>query len=290
MNMKRLFLFRWFFVVLVAVLLFQGRVFSADLQVTGAYVLLENVASKHLADRRNVLVLLPRGYFDPASREKRYPVLYMHDGNNLFDPRLSFTGIDWGVDEATDSLVKHRLIEPIIVVGIYNSPARMEEYTPFVDPKHGGGKGENYATFLIEELKPRIDREFRTLADRGHTGIGGSSLGGLISLYIGLSRPEVFSQIIAMSSSVWFADSELSRWIRGRKIPDDMKIWTDMGLNEDPAGGETVETARAFDAAFRQAFPRVKGYRYKEIPGAVHSESAWRRRFPEVLRFQYPTP
>ena len=136
-----------------------------DLHITGRFVLFPDVPSQFLRHPRDVIVVLPRGYYQASQRQRRYPVMYMHDGQNLFDPATSFLGQDWMVDEAMQELLDAQKIEPTIVVGIANSADRNTEYTPFKDPKHGGGGGEWYGRFLVEELKPFIDERFRTKPD-----------------------------------------------------------------------------------------------------------------------------
>lgn len=155
----------------------------------------ENFGSQHLEHARNVLVYLPPGY--GANPEQRYPVLYMHDGQNLCNPADAFGGVVWGVDETAQKMILGGEIEPLIIVGIYNSgEKRIDEYTPVRaqrgQAKGRGGEADRYGRMIIEELKPFVDREYLTRPEREFTGIGGSSLGGLVSLYLGFKRPDVF--------------------------------------------------------------------------------------------------
>lgn len=156
--------------------------------------------SAHSPHRRDIAVYLPPGY--GSTRSVRYPVLYMHDGQNLFDAASAFGGVEWGVDETAERLIAAGRIAPLIVVGICNTPDRLLEYTPVADVRHGGGGAESYGRFLIEELKPAIDSTYRTLPDREHTGVAGSSLGGLVSLHLGIAYPEVFSRLGVVSPAV----------------------------------------------------------------------------------------
>jgi hypothetical protein len=161
---------------------------------------LASLWSPQLFNERDLYVYLPRGYGESG---QRYPVLYMQDGQNLFDDALSFAG-EWHLDEALEN---DPALPPCIVVGIPNTgPRRLDEYTPFMDAKHGGGDGERYLDFLVETVKPLIDADFDTLPDPENTGIGGSSLGGLISLYGFFARPGTFGFAAVMSPSIWFAD------------------------------------------------------------------------------------
>lgn len=249
-------------------------------QITGNHKVLPQLKSKFLAPARDVIVWLPPTYSE--NRKKRYPVIYMHDGGNLFDPGTSFGGVDWGIDEAMSAGISQGALKEALVVAIGNTSERMSEYTPFPDPKHHGGDGENYAKFLVEELKPKIDKEFRTLPDRDNTFIGGSSLGGLISLYIGISRGDCFSGIIAMSPSIWWANGGIIEWLLKNGVENyHGKIWVDMGTRE---GEEAISFSRRLNESIKTQAPGLKGFTYREFSGATHSEGSWKLRMPMVLR------
>src|SRR3954464_10805498 len=143
-----------------------------------------NFLSQYVAYRRDLVVYLPPDY---EQSDGRYPVLYLHDGQNLFDPETAYVkGMDWRVDETADELIREQRVEPLIIVGIYNTGEhRLDEYTPTPDKKLGGGNADLYGRMLVEEIKPFIDGEYRTLTDPNCTGLGGSSLGGLVSVYLG---------------------------------------------------------------------------------------------------------
>ena len=256
-----------------------------NLNITGEFVLFPSFPSQFLRHKRDVVVLLPPGYRDPHNQHKRYGVLYMHDGQNLFDPRTSFLGRDWQVDEVSRRLIKSGQMEPVIIVGIANTPDRNTEYTPFVDPKHQGGGGAWYGRFLTEELKPYVDERFRTLSDRDHTGIGGSSLGGLISIFLGLKHSTVFSRIMVVSPSAWWADGEIIRRVSTlTKDEFPVKIWMDMGHDE---GAEGLHFTRELAKELRRLFPNRSQFRYEEFPGANHSEEAWSRRIHLPLSYLF---
>jgi predicted alpha/beta superfamily hydrolase len=143
--------------------------------------------SEHLANERAVVVYVPPGY---DASDARYPVLYMHDGQNLFDEATAFRH-EWRVDETAQRLITAGLVEPLLIVGIYNTgETRVDEYTPTASPDTGrGGKADRYGRMLVDELKPFVDRTYRTRPDAGDTAMGGSSLGGLLTLYLGLHYP-----------------------------------------------------------------------------------------------------
>jgi predicted alpha/beta superfamily hydrolase len=249
----------------------------------------EKFHSAILDNDRTLLVYLPPGYDDQPGR--RYPVLYMHDGQNIFDASTSFAGVEWRVDEAAERLIKAGDIEPIIIVGMYNNADRMTEYTP--GPV--GERGDAYARFVVEEVKPFIDRTYRTNPAREKTGIAGSSLGGLISLYMAGAYPDVFGRCSGVSPSLGFRDSELlKQWVAGdHRWMKDTRFWIDMGTNEGrPAPGGSVTTAvlnaRALKAVFDQAgLVRGEGYQYLEVQGGRHNEKAWSERIEDVLMFLY---
>jgi predicted alpha/beta superfamily hydrolase len=195
----------------------------------------ENFGSSHLGQPRNVLVYLPPGY--GAKPEERYPVLYMHDGQNLCNPADAFGGVAWAVDDTAQRLILAGEIEPLIIVGIYNTgECRIDEYTP-VAAQRGrmrgrGGQADQYGRMIIEELKPFIDREYLTRPEREFTGIGGSSLGGLVSLYLAFKRPDIFSRVAAISPAVWWAGNQIIR--ETAKLPEriPLRIWLDIGKKE----------------------------------------------------------
>lgn len=253
-------------------------------QINGWYSLFRSVQSANLEPARDVIVWLPPSY--PRNRTLRYPVIYMHDGQNLFDANTAFGGNEWGVDEVMlDYMAGAHCgqLTEAIVVGIYNTSERMSEYTPFPDPKHSGGNGDNYVRFIVDELKPMIDKQFRTRPDRQNTFIGGSSLGGLISLYAGISHPQTFGGIIAMSPSIWWANGAIIDWLLEHNIAGYQgKIWVDMGTRE---GEEAIGFTRKLAGAINKHAPEFKGMRYREFSGATHSEKSWHQRLHLPLRY-----
>lgn len=249
----------------------------------------ENFGSHHLDAPRNVLVYLPPGYGLIA--EQRYPVLYMHDGQNLMNPEDAFGGVAWGVDETAQELILTNQIEPLIIVGIYNAGGkRIDEYTPVKSEtgkmKGHGGNADQYGRMIIEELKPFIDNKYLTKTEREYTGIGGSSLGGLVSFHLGLKRPDVFSRLAVMSPSVWWANNQIIRETAklGERLP--LRIWLDIGKKE---GSRIKHQVRALkEMLLANGWQKGLDFAYAEIPEARHEESAWAARFGEVLKFLYP--
>jgi predicted alpha/beta superfamily hydrolase len=239
---------------------------------------------------RDVLVYLPPGY--ERDTTARYPVIYFHDGNNVFDVATSFIGVEWGVDETAEKLIRAGTVRPFIAVAVYNTPDRVSEYTPAVDPKNGGGKAADYARFLIEELKPFIDRVYRTRTGPGQTGVVGSSLGGIVSLYLGLQYPNEFGLVGCLSPAAWWADRDIIR--RAARANRGARIWVDIGTAETAGGTgpqRWIDEARDLAGALRGA-----GYRdgrdlhYEEVAGAIHNEGAWAARVDRVLTFLLGPP
>lgn len=233
--------------------------------------------SPQLANRRDLLVYLPPSY--SKSPLRRYPVVYMHDGQNLFDRATSFAG-EWRVDETLEAASSEGL--EAIVVGIPNAGReRCDEYSPWIDARAGGGRGDRYLRFLTETVKPLIDRDFRTLPGREDTAIVGSSMGGLISLYGFFRHPLTFGSAGVMSPALWFANGAVFRFLKAAPfVPG--KIYLDVGTRE--GAGELRDVWRLY----RQL--RRKGYRRSKVRlvverGGQHREAAWARRLPGELRF-----
>jgi predicted alpha/beta superfamily hydrolase len=242
--------------------------------------------SEILPDDRTVQVYLPTQYME--EEERRFPVLYLHDGQNLFDGRTSYIpGRTWKANETADRLNAEGEIEPVILVGIANTGLRrMAEYTPTRDIKMGGGEGRSYGRLLVEELKPWIDGAFRTLAGAENTGLGGSSLGGLISLYLGWENPEVFGKLAVMSPSLWWDHRSILSIVNQPGPKPDLRIWMDMGTAE---GARHVRDADLLaQVLIRQGWKPGVNLEYEKVEGAMHDELAWAERFGDVLRFLFP--
>jgi len=237
-------------------------------------------ASEILGNERSVFVYLPPGY---ARSERRFPVLYMQDGQNLFDPAEAAFGVEWEADDTADRLIADGEMEPILIVGIGNTPERREEYSPPFGETPG--RSDEYARFLLEELKPFIDAEYRTDPSRDATGIGGSSLGGLAALSLCVQHPESFSHCAAFSPSVWYGGPPFLAEFE-RALPDMAHINFRVLVGKREGGGMMKHGARAIRDIFRRSdHPR---WRYREFANTKHDEASWAKQLPLVFPELYP--
>ena len=274
------------------------RDYIADWQgsgVEGRLVYWTDVRSAFLGPTRHVEVWLPPGY-DSAS-STRYPVLYMHDGQNLFDPRIASTGVDWGVDEAVVRLAARGVIPPVIIVGVWNSAARGLEYSPW----HGAPR---YARFLIEELMPRVNAEFRTLTGPQNTAVMGSSMGGLLSFYLVTHHSDVFGacgcisthfplsarvaeEAVLGAAAAGRADSVpyVIRDIeRGLTAPRGTRYWFDYGgQGLDAQYGPTHDSVRTW--LLGHGLVETRDFVIRRYANATHNEASWRARLDDPLTF-----
>jgi predicted alpha/beta superfamily hydrolase len=239
---------------------------------------LAHVWSPQLRNRRTVDVYLPPSY---SAGGRRYPVVYMQDGQNLSDPDLAFAGT-WELEHTLEQLAD-RGLEPI-VVGIHHAgEARIAEYSPFPDRRHGGGDGDAYLDFIADTLKPRIDRTFHTRRGRESTFIVGSSMGGLISIYAFIQRAAVFGGAGVMSPALWYGQGRIFDVVSAVSTPAG-RVYVDVGTHEGV--GTLRNTRRLARTLTRRGWRRKNGsLRYVEDPRGRHSEDDWARRLPGALEF-----
>ena len=242
-------------------------------------------AVPQLGGTRRVWVYLPPDY---ATSSKRYPVLYMHDGQNVFDDSTSFAG-EWGVDETLDSL-HARGDRGVIVVAVDNGGnMRMQEYSPWAT-RFGEGKGDPYVDFLVKTLKPWADAKYRTLPDREHTAIAGSSMGGLISFYAALKYPEVFSKAGIFSPSFWIAPAAYEMATR-TKLAGDVRYYMISGSLE----GDNPQVYRGYhermaDTLTKAGLKPGRNLVSTIVPLGKHNEAFWRREFPAAYQWLFNNP
>jgi predicted alpha/beta superfamily hydrolase len=234
---------------------------------------------------RSVLVYLPPQYAEEP--ERRFSVFYLHDGQNLIDPQTSYiAGHTWRAHATADRLALAGEIEPVILVGVANTGLRrMAEYTPTRDYKLGGGEGRAYSRLLIDELKPLVDGSYRTLPGQQNTAVGGSSLGGLISLYLALERPDIFGKAAVLSPSLWWNQRSILELVKRAEPTPRPKIWLDIGTSE---GAHHVrDVAMLHRLLLRRGWRNGVDLEYFLAENAVHTEDAWAARFDRVLRFLF---
>ncbi|WBS01944.1 alpha/beta hydrolase-fold protein [Pseudoduganella sp. SL102] len=246
----------------------------------GRLEIVDRFASPQLGNERKLRIWLPPGYDSNAG--KRYPVLYMHDGQNLFDQKTAYS-TEWHIDEVADRLAAQGDMREIIVVGVDNTPDRNAEYTPCCDPRWGGGKVAAYGRFLADTVKPYIDSHYRTLPDRANTAVMGSSFGGLASLYMAQHHADVFGHAGIMSGSFfWNGGALVGTAPRAAATP--VRLYVDAGT-----GMDGVESTRAFHKALLDKGWRAGGnLLYVEDEGGIHNERAWAGRVHRALTWFFP--
>jgi len=248
--------------------------------------------SQVFRNTRFIRVWLPPGYDESSNQGRRYPILYLNDGQNLFESATSFTGVEWQVDETADRLIRERVIDPMIVVGIDNGAKdRFREYMPHrsLQPMMLRVQGRRYPDFLIKEVMPFVARSYRVATGPDNTGLGGSSLGALIALYTALAWPGVIGRLLLESPSLWASNRQLIREVRARKDWPD-RIFLATGTEEAGRADRNqsvVDDVRELAAILGRAGLNEKRLRVMIEGGASHHESAWARRFPEALAFLF---
>lgn len=271
----------------------DGKSDPFKVTTVGNIELLPKIRSDELGNEREVIVYLPPGYNDPANAQTRYPVLYMHDGQNLMNTRTSFKGVEWQVDETAERLIKEGKINPVIIVGVYNAEQRSAEFTPSLMASDGGeARGEIYGDFVVKKIKPVIDGKYRTKPDKANTALVGSSLAGLVTLNMLKQHGDVFGDAAVLTPYLRYngkpAEAALGTdlsFLKGRKL------WIDMGDQPGdnyPTDGKPMDDAKAFVAKLTAAGlkPDVD-FQYRELPGTAHDENAWAARFDQVLMYLY---
>ena len=235
------------------------------------------VTSPRVRHARDVIVWLPPSYY--KDKRRRYPVIYMQDGQNLMDPNTAFLGVDWRIDTAAAEYIRRRKLRELIIIGIYNTPDREQEYT-------GSIAGHNYANFVIHDLKPLMDETYRTKPDAQNTGVMGSSLGGLISFLFAWWHPDVFGNAGCMSNSFFWNDYHVFKEVSEYDGPKKhVRYYLDVGSKEV-----------FLKAGYQQMLPllRKKGFRkgvdlqYYIAKNGSHDEKSWGKRVWRPLTFLFP--
>lgn len=257
--------------------------------LTGTIKRHEAFASRFLPGTRNVQVYLPPNY--DSEPKRRYPVLYMHDGQNVFDGMTSYIpNGEWRADETAEALIRSRLIEPILIVAIDNGGAeRANEYLPTrvveSDGRAWGGKADDYGRMLMEEVKPMVDRLYRTKTGPADTALAGSSFGGIITLHLGTHHPNVFGKLGVFSPSLWWDNGVMEKRTAALKGKSARKIWVDIGTDE---GNDAVVRVQRLGQTLQKSGYRLgKDLVVYEDGFAKHNEAAWSSRFGAFLLFMF---
>ena len=251
-----------------------------------------SLSSHCFGNTRQLRVWLPPGYSSPQNDGRRYPVLYLNDGQNLFDPATAFAGVDWHVGESLTRLIDESLVPPIIVVGIDNATVeRIREFLPYkaLYPPVPRPLGKRYPDFLIDEIMPFIQRTYRIARGAKNTGLGGSSLGALIALYTVIARPGTFGKLLLESPSLFVSNRQLLKDSRA------VTTWPQrifLGVGTQESGQQErdqriVDDVRALAHTFHLARLREKRVRVEIQEGATHCEAAWAGRFPHAATFLF---
>jgi predicted alpha/beta superfamily hydrolase len=271
----------------------QAQVVPPNESVTGDLRLLE-FRRRVFRNTRMLRVWLPPRYDAPGNASRRYPVLYLNDGQNLFDRATAFAGVEWQVDETADRLIRQEVIPPLIVVGVDNAQSeRIREYVPYrsFPPPILRPKGKRYPAFLIDEVMPFVGERYRVANGPENTGLGGSSLGALISLYTVMERPGVFGHLVLESPSLFISNRRILKNARhSRKWP--AKVFLAIGTREagrEDKDKQVVEDVCKLERSLRDAGLDERRLLVKIDEGASHNEAEWAKRFPDALSFLFGT-
>jgi predicted alpha/beta superfamily hydrolase len=275
-------------VSLAAISFAQEKPVERTASLTGTIKYHHDFESKVRKNKRNITVWLPPGY--DVEPNRRYPVLYMHDGQNIFDGMTSYIpNKEWRVDECATGLINAKLIEPIIIVGIDNAGMeRGDEYLPIqitFGTTKTGGKADEYGDMMMTEIMPMINKTYRTKTGAANTALCGSSFGGVITCYLGLKHTDAFSKLGIVSPSVWVGNRYLVDMVKKLPSKTNQRVWIDMGTSE---GMGAVKDCDALAAAMRgKGWRDGKDLAYYVDGYALHNEEAWARRMNAILLFLY---
>jgi enterochelin esterase-like enzyme len=267
---------------------------SAAIRAGGAIgdLRLHEFPSRVFRNTRYLRIWLPPGYDGAGNAGRHYPVLYLNDGQNLFETSTAFAGVEWQVDETADRLIRAGAVPPMIFVGMDNTgKERIREYMPFrsMHPRMLRVQGRYYPDFLMKEVMPFVERNYRAATGPENTGLGGSSLGALIALYTAIARPGTIGRLLLESPSLWASGRQLVKESRS------VRIWPErmfLAVGSSEAGSAersrtVVDDVRELAAIMRRAVLSESRLRLVVKDGAGHNEAAWAERFPEALRFLY---
>ncbi len=244
--------------------------------------ILDAMAMPGLDRQRIVRIYLPNDY---QNNRRHYPVLYMHDGQNLFDNATAYAG-EWGVDETLDEQAKFQGLE-VIVVGIDNGQEkRVNELSPWANKRFGTAEGKLYVNFMVNVLKPYVDNHYRTFTDRGNTAVMGSSMGGFISHYAVHQYPDVFGMAGIFSPSYWYS-GEVFKHTKKNPAPASARIYLMMGSKE---GDEAIDGIKQMTQLLNAPKHPAENLHSEVVPGGEHNEKFWRSEFPKAVSWLFKKP
>jgi predicted alpha/beta superfamily hydrolase len=249
---------------------------------TGTLQRISSIASPQLGNQRSLVLYLPPSYSENPL--KRYPVLYMHDGQNLFEAATSAFGTEWQIDENINAAIAAGRMDEVIVVGVSNTSNRIYEYTPCCDAQFGGGGAELYERFLIDTVKPFIDQRFRTLPGKDNTAVMGSSLGGLISFYLARRNAQVFGKAGCLSSSFWWNNEALVAQVEQSTVHVPVRLYIDAGTSNDGL----PQTTRMDNALLADGYLQGVDLDFFVAQGGSHNEASWAARVQRPLQWLFP--
>ena len=269
----------------------QTQVPPANPSVAGD-LRLHEFRSRVFRNSRMLRLWLPPRYDAPENKTRQYPALYLNDGQNLFDRATAFGGVEWQVDETADRLIRQEVIPPLIIVGIDNAQGdRIKEYLPYrsFHPPILRPQGKRYPDFLMNEVMPFLQERYRIASGPENTGLGGSSMGALISLYTVIERPEAFGRLLLESPSLFISHRRPLKYSRlVRQWPE--KVFLAIGTREagrEDKDKQVVEDVRELERTLRSAGLDDLRLRVRIDEGATHNEGEWAKRFPEALTFLF---
>ena len=261
-------------VLLLLLFLFAGSHPVLSQSTASAQVSTFSLAAPQLQGKKKIWIYLPQAY---STSNKEYPVIYMHDAQNLFDAATSYVG-EWSVDEYLDSISDNSAI----IIGIeHGSDKRMDELTPFPHEEYGGGKAEKYLDFIINTLKPHIDSTYHTLKDPKHTSIFGSSLGGLLSFYAIIKYPGTFGNAGVFSPSFWFSN-RIFDFVGDADVPTTSRFYFLVGSEESEA--MVPDQKKMIALLLKKGVPK-ENIKNIIVKGGEHNEALWRDNFPEAYQW-----
>ena len=255
--------------------------------MTGDIRVHKNFYSRYLHNTRDLIVYLPPEY--STSPDRRFSVLYMQDGQNIFDQATSFFfGRERHMDETAEELIQHHQMEPLIIVGIDSVLTdRINEYTPTAESNFNlGGHADDYGRMLTEEVKPFIDEHYRTLPDQSHTALGGSSLGGLVTVYLGLKYAKLFGKMSITSPAAYWDDEMIVKYVNSLPAKTNQRICLTIGTSEKDSFLNTTRDLR--NALLKKGWKEGLDFGYLEAKGRDHAPDQAAERVHYVLKFLFP--